>query len=114
MIAGIVIVFYVLGIVSAVNAIMSARTPQGAVAWAVALESFPFVAESAYAIFGRDKFEGTLQAYEERKDEIDTLIADFRTNLEPWSLPDEDDSHYEAITSWASSMSRITSECTGW
>ena len=53
MIAAIVALFYVLGIVSAIDAIMSARTPQGAVAWSVALVSFPFVAVPAYAIFGR-------------------------------------------------------------
>ena len=62
MIAAIFTVFYVLGIVSAVEAIMSARTPQGAVAWSVALVSFPFVAVPAYAVFGRSKFEGALEA----------------------------------------------------
>ncbi len=98
MIAAMVAVFYVLGILSAVDAIMSARTPQGAVAWSVALVSFPFVAVPAYAIFGRSKFEGTLEAYEERKDEIDALIAEFHANLEPWSVPKEhDDAHYQAI-----------------
>jgi cardiolipin synthase len=98
MIAAIVTVFYILGIVSAVDAIMRARTPQGAVAWSVALVSFPFVAVPAYAVFGRSKFEGTLDAYEERKDEIDSLIAEFHANLKPWSVPEKDaNPHFEAI-----------------
>ena len=98
MFAAIVTVFYVLGIVSAVEAIMSARTPQGAVAWSVALVSFPFVAVPAYAVFGRSKFEGALEAYEGRKDEIDALIAEFHANLRPWSaMEGEADPHYEAI-----------------
>jgi cardiolipin synthase len=98
MIAAIVTVFYVLGIVSALDAITSARTPQGAVAWSVALVSFPFVAVPAYAVFGRSKFEGTLDAYAERKGEIDGLIAEFHTSLEPWSVTAEGRyPHYEAI-----------------
>ncbi len=98
MLATIVAVFYILGIVSAIDAIMRARTPQGAVAWSVALVSFPFVAVPAYAVFGRSKFEGTLQAYEERKDEIDGLIAEFHAKLEPWSLSDQNaDPHFKAI-----------------
>ena len=98
MIAAIVTIFYVLGIVSAVDAIMSARTPQGAVAWSVALISFPFVAVPAYAVFGRSKFAGTLEAYEENQGQIDALISEFHTNLTPWKVSAERrHPHYEAI-----------------
>jgi len=97
MIASIVTIFYVLGIVSAIDAIMTARTPQGAVAWSVALVSFPFVAVPAYAVLGRSKFEGTMDAYEERQDEIDNLISEFHTNLEPWSVSIEGHPNYTAI-----------------
>ena len=98
MIAAIVTIFYFLGIVSALDAIMSARTPQGAVAWSIALVSFPFAAVPAYAVFGRSKFEGTLEAYEDRKDEIDGLITEFHDNLHPWSVPGESRyPQYEAI-----------------
>jgi len=97
MIASIVTIFYLLGIISAIDAIMTARTPQGAVAWSVALVSFPFVAVPAYAVLGRSKFEGTLEAYEERQDEIDELISEFRTNLEPWSVSIDGYPSYTAI-----------------
>jgi cardiolipin synthase len=97
MIASIVTIFYVLGIVSAIDAIMTARTPQGAIAWSVALVSFPFVAVPAYAVLGRSKFEGTMDAYEERQDEIDNLISEFHTNLEPWSVSIEGHPNYTAI-----------------
>ena len=44
----IVIVFHALGLLSSINAVMSARTPQGAIAWAVSLNTFPYVAVPAY------------------------------------------------------------------
>src|SRR5258706_78998 len=47
-----------LGIVSAIRAVMDARTPQGAIAWAVALVAFPFVALPLFWVFGKRKFEG--------------------------------------------------------
>jgi len=47
-----------LGIVSAIRAVMEARTPQGAIAWAVALVGFPYVALPLFWVFGKRKFEG--------------------------------------------------------
>ncbi len=41
-------VLHLLGILSAVKAIMESRTPQGAVAWALGLITFPYVAVPAY------------------------------------------------------------------
>jgi cardiolipin synthase len=56
--AALAIAFEVLGIISAVRAVMEVRTPQGAVAWAIALIAFPFVAVPAYWVFGRSRFQG--------------------------------------------------------
>jgi cardiolipin synthase len=47
-----------LGIVTAVHAVMNARTSQGAIAWAISLVTFPWLALVLYAIFGRNKFNG--------------------------------------------------------
>ena len=54
----IVAVFYIPGMVLAVQAVMTARTAQGAIAWSVSLVTFPFVSVPAYLVFGRSKFEG--------------------------------------------------------
>ena len=98
MIAAIVTVFYVAGIVAAVDAIMTVRTSQGAVAWSVALIAFPFVAVPAYLVFGRSKFQGMLAAYAQRKDEIDALVAEVQHNLDAWAVPNDDrPSVYAAI-----------------
>ena len=47
-----------LGIAAAVHAVMRARTSQGAIAWAISLVTFPWLALVLYAIFGRNKFHG--------------------------------------------------------
>lgn len=41
---------YAAGAIAAVEAVMTARTAQGAVAWAVSLVSLPFVAVPAYLV----------------------------------------------------------------
>ena len=54
----IVAVFYITGMVLAVQAVMTARTALGAIAWSVSLFTFPFVSVPAYLVFGRSMFEG--------------------------------------------------------
>ncbi len=47
-IATFVVVFHVLGLLSSIHAIMSTRTEQGSVVWAVSLNTFPHVTVPAY------------------------------------------------------------------
>jgi len=90
--------FYVLGFLAAIEAVMTARTAQGAIAWSVSLVSFPFVALPAYLVFGRSKFEGMVNAYAQRKDKIDALVYEVQTNLHKWAVPSDDrPSVYAAI-----------------
>jgi len=97
-IAFVITFFYVTGIALAVDAVLHTRTAQGAIAWSVSLVSFPFVAVPAYLVFGRSKFEGFADAYEERSDEIDGIIEQIHRNLEPWSVAATDrPSVYRAI-----------------
>ena len=98
MIAAIVTIFYIGGILAAIEAVMTARTSQGAVAWSVSLVSFPFVALPAYLVFGRSKFEGMMTAYEDSKDELDQVNAMFRENMKPWAIATGDEpSVYKSI-----------------
>ena len=46
------------GFLTSIKAIMETRTSQGAIAWAVSLNTFPYVAVPVYWIFGRSKFSG--------------------------------------------------------
>jgi len=54
--------FHILGAISSVHAIMSTRTAQGAVAWVVSLNTFPYIAVPAYWVLGRNKFQGYVTA----------------------------------------------------
>src|SRR4051812_30568631 len=51
-------VAYLLGVFTAFRAVMDVRTPQGAIAWALALLTIPYVAVPAYWVLGRRKFHG--------------------------------------------------------
>jgi cardiolipin synthase len=53
-----VIVMHIAGALTSVQAVMSTRTSQGAIAWAVSLNACPYVAVPAYWVFGRSKFDG--------------------------------------------------------
>ena len=89
MIAWIVTAFYVAGVIAAIDAVMTVRTSQGAVAWAVSLVAAPFVAVPAYLVLGRSKFGGALEAFEERRKEIEALFAQIKRNLDPWTVQGE-------------------------
>ena len=52
------VVLTILGVLTALAAITTARTPQGAVAWVVFLVSHPLLALPAFAMFGRIGFQG--------------------------------------------------------
>jgi len=103
LIAFIVTCFYVAGVVAAIEAVMTVRTAQGAIAWSVSLVSFPFVSVPAYLVFGRSKFNGVSQAYQERQADIDDLVNEMRTQLAPFKAG-EDDS-----TEDLSALQRLTS-----
>lgn len=75
MIIALVVVIEIVGILSAVHAVMSVRTPQGAIAWAVSLVTFPYVSVPAYWIFGRNKFNGYVLA---RQKDIESLSDTIR------------------------------------
>ncbi|MDX1406122.1 MAG: cardiolipin synthase, partial [Woeseiaceae bacterium] len=86
------------GLVSAIHATLTVRTATGAVAWAVSLVSFPFVAVPGYVVFGRNKFEGMAEAFKERHEEIEELLHGFEKNLDSWEIaPGEAPSWYRAI-----------------
>lgn len=67
LIAVALVLVYVIAIVSALEAILNARTSQGAVAWAISLLTLPYITVPLYLVFGRNKFDG----YLDQRDEIE-------------------------------------------
>jgi cardiolipin synthase len=72
----------VLGVISAVDAVMSPRTAQGAIAWSLGLVAAPVIAVPAYWLFGRGKFEGYLEARREVQKELDSLYAEVTSKMD--------------------------------
>lgn len=52
-----VLVMHLLGALTSIEAIMSTRTSQGAIAWGVSLNTFPYIAVPAYWALGQSKFD---------------------------------------------------------
>ncbi len=57
-----IVIIYLLGFVTALSAVREARTSQGAIAWALSLIQFPYVAVPLYWVFGRRRFHGYVRA----------------------------------------------------
>lgn len=95
---------YLCGIVVALHAALTTRTPTGAVAWSVSLVTMPFVAVPAYAILGRNRFEGMAEAFEQRHDEIEDVLAGYRDALHPWGIPAEN------APSWYRAAQRLSGQ----
>lgn len=55
--AVIVLTLHVVGLIMSIDAVMSTRTPQGAIAWAFSLNTVPLIAVPAYAVFGDSGFD---------------------------------------------------------
>lgn len=85
-IAGIGIpLIYLIGITSAVDAIMNARTSQGATAWALALISLPFFSLPLYWVFGRARFDDYIQALRSFSTELQGRLEEAREGtLKDW------------------------------
>ena len=63
-----------LGILSALHAIMNVRTAQGAIAWVFALVLFPWVSLPLFWVFGRNRFSGYLVARRVGETEIQKRV----------------------------------------
>jgi cardiolipin synthase len=91
-----IFLMYVLGILSAVLALMSSRTSQGAIAWIISLIAIPYLAVPAYWIFGRPRFYGYVSARGERDSVLRRVLARYRVLVEPY-LADAGDADVRAV-----------------
>ncbi len=85
-------VAFVFGVLSALDAVMHARTPQGSAGWAVALVTAPFVALPLYWFFGRTHFREYVRDMRALNTRLDaTLDGDDRRALVPFLYKDDAD-----------------------
>lgn len=81
-IVSLILILEVLGILSAMHAVMNVRTPQGSIAWAVSLVIVPVVSVPAYWVFGRDRFKGYVLARRADDEGLDELWRRARQGVE--------------------------------
>lgn len=82
-VASVLVLAHLLGVVSSIDALMSSRTAQGAVAWIVSLNTFPYIAVPAYWVFGRSKFQGYVIARRDEDSALAQALSDKTQEL--WS-----------------------------
>ena len=104
MIVILIIVFQVLGLLSAVHSIMSARTPQGSIAWAVSLITVPYISVPAYWVFGRNKFNGYVLARQHELELLGDLIRQANDQIQGTT---EFDSWQNGVITGVERMARI-------
>jgi cardiolipin synthase len=85
-----VVLFHVVGFASSIHAVMSTRTSQGAIAWAVSLNTFPYLAVPAYWVFGRSKFQGYVVARRTKDDRNDRIEREVIETVAPYRVTGAD------------------------
>ena len=99
-----VVLFYIMAIVSALEAIINARTAQGAVAWTVSLLTLPYITVPMYLVFGRNRFDGYLEQREEMEASFAALERETRNSLAAHVIaPENGMPLYRALTKLARS-----------
>ena len=77
-----ILLLHSLGLIAAVHAVLTVRTAQGAIAWAMSLFFIPYVTLIPYLIFGRSTFDDYIKARREANQEMREAISDL--NWRPW------------------------------
>jgi cardiolipin synthase len=89
---------HVAGVLTAGHAVMTARTSQGAIAWALCLIMLPYITLPAYLVFGRGKFLGYVKARRAGDSQIDHLARALEKKMRLFRVRDEEfDPRYVAL-----------------
>src|SRR5688500_3471704 len=78
------------GVLAAIHAVMTARTAQGSIAWALCLIFLPYVALPAYGLVGRGKFQGYVKARRAGDSQIDHLARNLEKKLRLFRVRDDE------------------------
>lgn len=95
--ATVVALFYLLAIVSAVEAILKARTAQGSIAWAVSLLTLPYLSVPLYLVFGRNRFEGYLRERDQVEQIAESRFRQLRQELRDFRASDANAAFYRGL-----------------
>lgn len=73
---------HALGMIAAIHAVLTVRTAQGSIAWALSLLFIPYLTLIPYLVFGRSTFDAYIEARRQANKEMHTAIVDL--NWRPW------------------------------
>ncbi|AUM72610.1 cardiolipin synthase [Pseudomonas fluorescens] len=73
---------HTLGSIAAVHAVLTVRTAQGSIAWALSLAFIPYLTLIPYLVFGRSTFDGYIKARRQANEEMRKAISEL--NWRPW------------------------------
>jgi cardiolipin synthase len=86
------------GVFAAGHAVMTSRTSQGAIAWALCLIMLPYITLPGYLMFGRGKFQGYVKALRAGNSQIDHIARALEKKMRLFRARDgEFDPKYEAL-----------------
>jgi cardiolipin synthase len=84
------ILFHLMGFISSIVAVMTARTSQGSIAWAISLNTCPYIAVPAYWFLGRSHFEGYVDLRTTENEKVREKFAKIKSALKPFLVPDSE------------------------
>ncbi|KIQ59265.1 MULTISPECIES: cardiolipin synthase [Pseudomonas fluorescens group] len=73
---------HTLGSIAAVHAVLTVRTAQGSIAWALSLVFIPYLTLIPYLVFGRSTFDGYIKARRQANEEMRKAVSEL--NWRPW------------------------------
>lgn len=86
------VIFYVVGLLHVLHALMHVRTSQGTIAWVISLLTIPFLAIPLYWLLGRNRFSRNVGGRRETDDRLKRLAEAMHRHLRQLEvdLPDDD------------------------
>jgi cardiolipin synthase len=95
LVAAFIALAHLVGALTSVKAVMETRTSQGAIAWVISLNTFPYAAVPAYWVFGRSQFKGYVVARQADLEEVDELEDELKMKLFARRLQERSDKQLE-------------------
>ncbi len=90
-----VALFYIVGFLHVLHALMHVRTSQGTIAWVISLLAMPFVAIPLYWMFGRTRFASNVGGRRAMDERLKKIAEDMYHRLRRWAVDIPDDDAFE-------------------
>ena len=89
------LLFYVVGILHVLHALMHVRTSQGTIAWVISLLTVPFVAIPLYWLLGRTRFSKRIGGRRENDSRLNLIAVSMHERLRRYEVDIPDDDAFE-------------------